>query len=93
MNVKPVRDFVAVVKDDFQNKTSGGLYVPSISEDKIVTGKFVAVGSGHIGNSGLIPLEIEVGDKIAFNKTSSLEVKVDDTNLLMVREENIICKF
>jgi chaperonin GroES len=93
MNIKPVRDFVAVVKEEAQKQTSSGIYMPDVVESNVLTGRVVAVGSGHIANDGnIIPLEIHTGDRVVFNRSSAVEVKVDNTTVLMVREENVICK-
>jgi chaperonin GroES len=94
MNIKPVRDFVAVVKESQQKKTSSGLYVPDVVEDKVITGTVVAVGSGHIAGSGnIIPLEIKVGDSVMFSRASAVEIKVGDSPVMLLREENIFCSF
>lgn len=93
MNIKPVRNFVAVVKEETPNKTSSGIYMPDIVESNIITGKVVAVGSGHLSKDGVIvPLEVHNGDKIIFDKSSSAEIKVNGVTVLMIREDSIICK-
>lgn len=92
MELKPIRDFVAVTKNDAPKQTASGLFVADLSDDKVMQGTVVAVGSGHIGNSGsVVPLEVSVGDTIAFSKSSALEMRVGDASYLMVREENILC--
>lgn len=92
MDVKPIRDYVVVKKNEAPKQTSGGIFVPGNSEEKVVNGVVVAAGSGHIGNSGtIIPLEVRVGDKIAFNRNMAVEVKVNETTYLLLREEHILC--
>lgn len=93
MTIKPVRDFVAVIKEESQKRTSSGIYVPDVIENNVITGKVVAVGSGHVNDNGSItPLEVTVGDKIIFGRQSSVELKVEDQTYLMLREDGIICK-
>ncbi len=92
MDLKPIRDFIVVQKSDAPKQTSGGLFVPTNAEEKVVSGRVLAVGSGHIGNSGsIIPLEVRVGDTISFNKSMAVEVKVNDTTYLLLREEHVLC--
>lgn len=91
--MKPIRDFVAVEKIESDKKTHGGIYMPDVVEDKIVQANVVAVGSGHLNkDGGSIPLEVKEGDRVMFNRSSGVEVKVGERNLFLVREENIICK-
>ncbi len=92
MSVQPLRDFVVVVKDEAPQQTSGGLFMPQTIEEKIVTGSVTAVGSGKLGFDGkVVPLEVSVGDKIAFNKNLAIEIKVDGTSHLLLREDQIYC--
>ena len=94
MNVLPVRDFVAVTKDDEERdrKTASGLYMPTLSEEKVITGTVVAVGSGRVTMSGaVVPLDVKVGDKVAFNKNMVTEVKVGNESSFLLREDQILC--
>lgn len=93
MNIKPVRDFVAVVKEQQQNKTSGGIYVPDAVEEKFLTGKVVAVGSGHVKSNGdVVPMEVSVGDRVVFARESGVDLKVDDHQVVVLREDAIVCR-
>jgi len=93
MSVKPLRDFlvVSVIKED--DKVAGGLlYRPSTVEDKVVNGKVLAVGSGYLTDSGnVVPLEVQVGDTVVFNKNYSVEVKQNGESFFVFREEHVIC--
>lgn len=93
MNIKPIRDFVAIVKEDSQKRTASGIYVPDNVESRVATGRVVAVGSGHVNERGSVtPLEISNGDKVVFHHHSSTDVTVDGKTYLLVRENQIICK-
>jgi chaperonin GroES len=92
MNVQPLRDFVVVTKDEAVKQSPGGLYVPATAEEKVVTGNVIAVGSGRVGLNGeAIPLEVKVGDKVAFNKNMATEVKVGHETALLLREDQLLC--
>lgn len=89
---KPLRDFIMISKDEQAKQTSGGLYVPATAEDKIATGDVLAVGSGRVGLNGeAIPLEVKVGDKVAFNRSMATEVKVAGETALLLREDQLLC--
>jgi chaperonin GroES len=92
MNFQPLRDFVVVAKEEGPKQTPGGLFMPATVEDKIVTGTVTAVGSGRVSLDGTtIPLEVKLGDRIAFNRNMATEVKVDGETTLLLREDQILC--
>ena len=78
MDFQPVRDFIVVSKEEQAKQTSGGIFIPTTVEaqDKIATGVVTAVGSGVMTTTGtLYPLEVKVGDRIAFVRSLSVEIK------------------
>lgn len=90
--VKPLRDFIVVEKEEENNKTKSGLFLAPSADEKITFGKVLAVGSGQIAADGKsIPLEVSVGEKVAFNKHMAVELKVDDKTFLLLREEHVMC--
>jgi chaperonin GroES len=91
MNIVPIRDFIAVSKDDGPKTTASGLYIAH-TEEKNITGFVIAVGSGRVAMNGtVVPLEVVVGDKVVFNKNLAAEVKNGETTVLVLREDQIIC--
>ena len=92
MSVSPIRDSIVVSKDAGPEKTQSGLYIAH-TEEKNVTGTILAVGSGRVSLDGstVIPLAVNVGDKVLFNKNMAQEVKDGDTTVLVLREDAIIC--
>lgn len=91
MSIQPIRDFIAVSKQDAASKTASGLFIPT-SEDKCVTGVVLAVGSGRVALNGTaIPLEVKVGDTVKFNKSMAVEVTHEGQTALLLREEQVIC--
>lgn len=93
--IEPMRDFVVVQKDEAPEKTAGGLYIGHADvEEKIVFGTVLAVGSGLVCSNGdVVAPELKVGDRVAFNKSMAVEVKDKEVKYLLVREENVMCKF
>lgn len=92
MNVRPIRDFIVVSKEEAPKQTSSGIYLPSSADDKIVSGFVMAVGTGLIaGDGSKVPLEVKTGDRVVFNKNLAVEFKEEDKVFLLLREEHVLC--
>ena len=90
MTLKPLGDRVIVKRDEVEDKTASGLYLSRESKEKPQTGVVVAVGEGKRDKDGaLIPMPVEVGDKVLYGKFGGTEVTVDEEELLIVRAEDI----
>jgi chaperonin GroES len=91
MKVKPLndRDLVDRVKED--QKTAGGIIIPDTAKEKPQEGKVIAVGSGKMVESGKrIPLQVKQGDRVLFSKYAGNEVKINDVEHLIMREDDIL---
>lgn len=90
MSLKPLRDFIVVSVPKVEEKI-GLIYKPLTVDEKIVTGKVLAAGSGYLTDSGaVVPLEVSEGDTILFNKQMSVEVKHNGETMYLLREEHIL---
>ena len=88
---QPLGDRVVVKPIEKEEVTSSGLVLPDTAKEKPQQGEVVAAGPGRVGDNGdRVALEVKVGDKILFGKYSGTEVKVDDDEYLMMREEDIL---
>jgi chaperonin GroES len=93
MKFKPLHDRVAVRRLE-QERTAGGIIIPDTAKEKPVEGEVVATGSGTITDSGkVIPLDINVGDRILFGKWSGTEVRVGNEDLLIMKESDVMGVF
>ncbi len=91
MNVRPLRDRVVVRRIEEQEQKVGGIIIPDTAKEKPQQGKVVAVGSGRVTDEGkVIPLDVKVDDTVLFGKYSGTEIKLDGTDYLIVREEEIL---
>jgi chaperonin GroES len=91
MKFKPLHDRVAVRRLEEEGRTSGGIIIPDSAKEKPMQGEIVAVGQGARSEGGsIIPLEVRVGDRILFGKWSGTEVKVDNQELLIMKESDIM---
>ena len=88
---RPLHDRVVVKRIDAEEKTKGGIIIPDSAKEKPSQGQVVAVGPGGRDEAGkLIPIDIKVGDKVLFGKWSGTEVKLDGTDLLIMKESDIM---
>ena len=91
MKVRPLGDRVLVEVLEAEDVTKGGIVLPDTAKEKPQQAKVTAVGKGKVSDDGkTIPLEVKKGDIILFGKYSGTELKIDEKNLLMLKEEDIL---
>lgn len=91
LNVRPLHDRILVRRMAEEEKTAGGIIIPDTAKEKPQRGEIVATGKGRVTEDGkTLPLEVKIGDKILFSKYSGTELKLDGTEYLMMREEDIL---
>jgi chaperonin GroES len=93
VNITPLHDRVLVRRIAEQEKTAGGIIIPDTAKEKPQEGEIVAVGSGRREKGELIPLDVKVGDRILFGKYSGSDIKVDNEELMIIKEDEILAKF
>jgi chaperonin GroES len=94
MKIRPLHDRVIVKRWEEEKTSPGGIVIPDSATEKPIKGEVVAVGNGKILENGeQRALDLKVGDKILFGKYSGTEVKVDDDELLVMREDDIMAVF
>jgi chaperonin GroES len=92
MNLTPLNDRVIVKPKEALEKSKGGVYLPeTASKEKPIEGTVIAVGPGKFAENGTrIPLEVKKENKVIFSKYSGTEIKVEEENYLILREEDIL---
>ncbi len=91
MNLRPLHDRVIVKRLDNETKTASGIVIPDNAAEKPDQGEVLAVGKGKLIDDGSVrALEVKVGDRVLFGKYSGQTVKVDGSELLVMREEDIM---
>lgn len=89
--IRPLQDRLIVERVEAEEKTSAGLFLPDSAKEKPQMGRVVAVGKGRVREDGkLQPLDLKEGDRILFGKYSGTEVKLDGTEYLIMREEDVL---
>jgi len=91
MNFKPLKDRILVKYSEEAEKSSGGLYIPDTAKEKPQKGEVVAVGAGKVTDDGkLQAMEVKVGDIVLFEKYAGSKIKMDDTEYLIIREDDVL---
>ena len=90
MNIRPLYDRVVIKRMEEEKISAGGIVIPDSAAEKPIKGEIVAVGEGKpLDNGQVRALKVKKGDKVLFGKYSGTEVKVDGTEYLVVREDDI----
>lgn len=91
MNIRPLHDRVLVKRLDEQESKVGSIIVPDTAKEKPQQGEVMGVGNGKVLDTGdRAPLDVKVGDRILFGKYSGSEVKIEGSEYLIVREDEIL---
>jgi chaperonin GroES len=91
MKIRPLHDRILVERLEEHETKKGGIIIPDTAKEKPQEGKVIAAGNGKITEEGKkIPLDVKAGDKILFGKYSGSEVKIDDKEYLILREEDVL---
>ena len=91
MKIRPLQDRILVKRLEAETRTKGGIIIPDSAKEKPIEGQVIAVGAGKVGDDGTLRApEVKPGDKILFGKYSGTEVKIDDVEHLIIREEDIL---
>src|SRR5689334_21192039 len=91
MKVKPLNDRVLIRRMEAEEKVKGGIIIPDTAKEKPLEGKVVAVGAGRIDENGKrIPMEVKVGDRVLIGKYSGTEVKIEDIEHVILKEDEIL---
>jgi len=91
MQVTPLHDRVLVERLEEETKTPGGIIIPDNHKERPSRGKIIAIGSGYRNNDGSVrALEVKSGDSVLFGKYAGTEVKVEGSEYLIMKEEDIL---
>ena len=89
--LRPLGDRVVIEPIPREDMTKSGIVLPDTAKEKPQEGKVIAAGNGKVGDDGKkIPLDVKAGDRILFGKYSGSEVKVEDKEYLIMREEDVL---
>jgi chaperonin GroES len=92
VNLTPLHDRVIVRRIEEKESVRGGIIIPDSAKEKPQEGEVLAVGAGKREKGERVPLDVKPGDRVLFGKYSGTEIKVEDEDLLILREEEILAK-
>ena len=91
IKLQPLGDRVVVERDESEEVTAGGIVLPDTAKDKPARGKVVSLGDGRLLDDGTrASFQVKVGDHILFSSYAGDEFKIDDRELVLMREEDIL---
>ena len=91
MKVKPLYDRILVQRVEEKEQKRGSIIIPDTAKEKPMEGKVIAVGAGRLEKDGKrTPLEVKVGDRVLFGKYAGTEIKIDDEEHVILREDEVL---
>jgi len=91
--IKPLADRVVVRPIEREQVSKGGIVLPDTAKEKPQEGEIIAVGEGRLSDDGKrIPMDVKAGDIVIYSKYGGMEIKIDDEELIILRESDILAK-
>jgi chaperonin GroES len=91
MTVRPLHDRLLIKRVEEKETIKGGIIIPDTAKEKPQEGEVIAVGNGKKTEEGkIVPLDVKAGDRILFGKYSGTEIKIDDQEYLILREDEVL---
>jgi len=93
VNITPLHDRVLVRRVEEKETVKGGIIIPDTAKEKPQEGEVIAVGAGKINEKGdRIALDVKVGDRVLFGKYSGNDIKIEDEEYMILKEDEILAK-
>jgi len=91
VNIRPLHDRVVVKRIEIEEQVRGGIIIPDTAKEKPQEAEVVAVGPGKLNDDGKrSPIDVKPGDRILIGKYSGSEIKIDDEDFVILREDEIL---
>ena len=91
VSIKPLEDRIVIKSLEAEQTTASGLVIPDTAKEKPQEGEVLAVGPGRIDDKGnRVPLDVNVGDRVIYSKYGGTEIKIDDKEYQILREDDIL---
>jgi chaperonin GroES len=91
VNIRPLHDRVLVQRIETEEQIRGGIIIPDTAKEKPQEAEVMAVGPGKLNDEGKrAPMDVKTGDRILMGKYSGSEIKIDDTDYVILREDEIL---
>ena len=94
MKLNPLSDRIVVKAHEAEEKTASGIILPDTAKEKPQMGKIIAAGPGKVSENGnVVKMTLKAGDKVLYGKYSGTEITLDNSEVLIMRESDILAKF
>ena len=91
MTIRPLHDRVLIKRIEAQETLKGGIIIPDTAKEKSQEGEVISIGTGKtLENGSIVPLEVKEGDRILFGKYSGTDIRLQDQDYLILREDEIV---
>ena len=91
MKLRPLQDRILIKRIEEKETVKGGIIIPDTAKEKPQEGEVVAIGNGKKTDDGkVIPIDVKVGDRVLFGKYSGNDIKIDEQEYLILREDEIL---
>jgi chaperonin GroES len=91
MTIRPLHDRVLIKRVEEQETVKGGIIIPDTAKEKSQEGEVISIGTGKtLENGSIVPLEVKKGDRILFGKYSGTDIRLQDQDYLILREDEIV---
>jgi chaperonin GroES len=91
VNIRPLHDRILAKRVEEKEQIRGGIIIPDTAKEKPLEAEIMAVGNGRVLEDGkTIPLDVKVGDRVLIGKYSGTEVKLDDVEYIILREDEVL---
>jgi chaperonin GroES len=91
VNIRPLHDRVLVKRLEQEEQIRGGIIIPDTAKEKPQEAQVIAVGPGKLNDEGKrAPMDVKAGDRILMGKYSGSEIKIDDDEYIILREDEIL---
>lgn len=90
MNLKPLSDRIILKVKEKEETTKSGIVLPESAKEKPQEAVVIAVGSGEVIDGKKVPLDVKAGDRVIYSKYSGMEIKLDDEEYLIVKQNDIL---
>jgi chaperonin GroES len=93
VKLQPLGDRLVVKPTQKEEMTKGGIYLPDTAKEKPQEGEVIAIGPGRMTEDGKrIAMDLQVGDRVIYSKYGGSEIKIDDVEMIILRESDILAK-
>ena len=92
VKIRPLHDRVILRRLEEGEQKVGGIIIPDTAKEKPQQGEIIAVGPSRVEKGEKVPMELKVGDRVLYGKYSGTEVRIDDQDILIVKESDVLAK-